>query len=642
MKTKDFGFFQQHTEKIVLGLGVAVLVGIGLTQFVLGEPNAVDLGNQKNVAPDEIKDTVVGEAQRLRGRLDRPRPDVEAIAVPRYARSFRDLYRLDIASDQAIAPLASTGLAPELNRVISPDYPERFLPTPPIANDLLAKAEHGVLADDGTDRFFRLQEIVGNTQPADFPYVSVSGKFPLAELKARYEATDRPAENRLEEGLWIERLVATSVRLLRQKQDPVTGEWGEATMIAPLPGQIALPEEGDPSLTFEQTQQLQDFVRQNQEGIRRPEFPSISNGPWTPPDINNRQFTPEELRRIDEINDQIRRLERRIAQSTGRDERSERRPNRGDRGLRDNSRGAFDPRGLDDGGGIDRGPSDADNRRQDRAARRVDEWRAEIAELQQELNEIRGVDEPIEQPGTFRAPDGLDGFDGFDPTQFGGGSFPGAPGNIPIRRNPGVGVSADDVPETITVWAHDLTAEPGQTYRYKIVVGVLNPLYRFSRLNPEQLEANQDRLTLLPDPAELESAVWSAPITLDPEFYFFLTGGSRDQNRANFEVWTVHDGLWRSSEFTEYPGDPIGGMAEVNGVPGPVPMRVGPILLDVDTVTPPSGRGSSVRALFLDPASGRIDSRLVVLDKDSPDLLELRLKADEQLRNSQLSERGGN
>jgi len=109
MKNKDFGFFQQHVEKIALGLGLAVLVGAGVTQFVLGEPNAIKLDN-KPVVPGEIKDTVVKKANSLKSALARDSP-VEAIDIPSYATAFSDLYTLPVGTDQRLAPIEAGGLA---------------------------------------------------------------------------------------------------------------------------------------------------------------------------------------------------------------------------------------------------------------------------------------------------------------------------------------------------------------------------------------------------------------------------------------------------------------------------------------------------------------------------------------------------
>lgn len=651
MKNKDFGFFQQHVEKIALGIGGLVLVGVGATQFLLGEPNAIEIDNQ-TVAPGQIEETVVRQSDLLKNKLDGGSP-IEPIDVPRYAEFFTTLYGNPVATDQQLAAIDNTGLSPELNVIISPEYPPKFLPTPPIATDVLAKSGHGVLANDGSDRYFDFKEIVGDQQPADFRYVSVSAEFSFEELINRYRAIDVPGEQRIDEGLWRERLAITSVQLLREEQDPITGEWGSQTTISPLPRSFAIVPSNQPTLTFEESQDLEARIRASQPEILRVVFPQISNGPWTPPDIANRVYTAEELQRREELERKITSLTRNLDRLTGNDER-ETRDRRDDRGSR---RG--DDSGYEDFGdgppessrsnrrsNRDSGEDEADTRRADRTAQRIAGVEEELLAAKRELNELLGIEEDPDQPqrSDARSPYGSDrgqgGFggpgDGLSPDfpdnpDFGGGYNP--------RRPAGRALAEGDVPDQVKVWAHDLTAKPGKTYRYKVLVSVMNPLYRFPRLSPEQLTENRNRISLGPSQEAIDAAEWSlsATVTLDPEHYFFVDSASKDQKRANIEVWTVYDGMWRKNEFVEYPGNEVGGIAEPQGLDTRgrgVAMNAGPIMLDVDSVAGDNGR-AAVRVLFLDPETNRIMTRLVNEDKNSVDRKRLQLEADLQAKQAE-------
>ncbi len=633
MKNKDFGFFQQHVEKIALGIGGLILVGVGATQFLLGQPNAIDLDNQ-SVPPGEIEETVVRQANQLKGKLAGGSP-IEKIDIPAYAELFDKHLALPVATDQPFAAIDNTGLASDLAKIVSPDYPLKFLPTPPLPYDVLAKSGHGVLAEDGGQGFFALQQIVGDQRPADFSYVSVSAQFSFAELMNRYRAPDVPGEQRIDEGLWRERLAVTAVQLLREELDPVTGEWGNPATIRPLPGQFAIVPDDQPTLTFEESQALETQIRSNQPVIRRPDFPAISNGPWTPPDIANRVYTPEELQQREELQRRITQLERQIDRLGG----DERDPRSSDRSTR---RGAedsgtyedFDPRGS-----RDRGSSRDDatpDRRADRNADRLADLETQLSSARQELNALLGIQEEAGEfagprgpnPGDFReSPD--DFTPPFDQNNYGGVS----------PRFGGGGATAEAVPDEIKVWAHDLTAKPGRTYRYKVLVSVMNPLYRFPRLNPKQLAENRNRLSIGPSEEEIAQTDWSpsATVDLDPKHYYFVTGGSKDQKRAEVEVWTVYDGIWRKNEFVEFPGNEIGGTAEISGVATGgrgVPMNVGTFMLDVDSALASNGR-PDVRVLFIDPQTNRITTRMVNDDKNSDKRKELELLADLQTKQAQ-------
>lgn len=651
MRTKDFGFFQQHVEKIVLGLGLLVLLGVGATQFLLGEPNAVELEN-KSVAPGDIKDTVVIKAERLKNDLGKESP-IPEIVIPKYAESFVRLFGLPVATDQSLAAIDAPGIASVWLNVVSPKYLDLLLPTPPVPIDVLATSGHGVL-DDGGDRAFAFRQIIGDQRPADFSYVSVSAEFSFDELTKRYRAEDVPQNQRIDEGLWRERMAITSVRLLREELNVLTGEWGDKKTITPLPGQIAVVPEDRPELSFEQSQELESWIRQNQPDIRRPIFPQIANGPWNPPGVDDRKFTPEQLQRREELERIISTAQRRIDRLSGNEGRDDGRGNRSrpDRrqndfddlgGIPDDLGGGGGRGGRPDrsarGGGRDRGTDRGNNERPDRESQQLMKAEEELYEAQRELNELLGIDEEdLAAENRNRLPGGGD-FDGFDPIEMmnpedfavpGAGAVPGGYGNLPRRT----GSQTEDVPEAVKVWAHDLTVEPGKTYRYKVLVSVLNPLYRFPRLNPEQKKNNENRISIGPSQDEIDNTPWSisAEVTLDPLHYFFVTSGNKDAKRADFEVWTVFNGIWRNKEFVEFPGNEVGGNAEFPNVDTggrPVAMNVGAIMLDVDSIKVANG-SPAVRVLLLDPATNRIETRLVNDDKNSDKRRELDLEAELQ------------
>ena len=652
MKTKDFGFFQQHAEKLALGLGGVVIVGVAATQFLMGEPNAIEINNQQ-VAPSEIKDKVVQPFDTLDRNL-KGDSYVEEIDIPKYAESFQKLYDRPVASDTTLGPFDSSGLAANWLRVESPDYPRKFLPAPPVPAEILAKSGHAVLSAAADPRLSNLLNFVSAQEPADFPYVSVSGTFSFEEWINRLEAENRPAGERIDPGLWQPRLLVTSVQLLREEQDPLTGAWGNRTTIKPLPGQYAiLPEDTTPR-ELEEARDMEQWLGANQQDFRRPTFPQIENGTWTPPDQSNRVFTSEELARQRELENDIRRLQIQLDRLEGNDRRdsdgrSNRRDRRSSRGGDEFGGGYEDVAG---GGGRtsreSRGNRNND-RENDRAAQarereqeRIRGVEEELFNARTELNELLGIEEEVPGPGQ-RGGGYEEGAYGGYGDEFGGGR-PGLPGEEFGGTPYGGGYGqasrgpAGQVPDTVKVWAHDLTAEPGKTYRYKVVVSVMNPLFRFPRLNEAQREDNFHRPAITHDAAELEAAGWSAPLTMDPEYYFFALSGSKDQKRANFEVWTVYNGKWRNREFTEYPGNEIGGVSDAQDDAPEFSMNVGSIMLDVDSVPAPNGRGSLVRVLYLDPNTGRIDYRLVNADKNSDDRQRLENEQQRQLDQDRVSD----
>ena len=223
--------------------------------------------------------------------------------------------------------------------------------------------------------------------------------------------------------------------------------------------------------------------------------------------------------------------------------------------------------------------------------------------------------------------------DGFEQGGFGGPGGPGGPGGFGQNPNMrGGGQAAPEVPtdEEVTIWAHDLSAEPGATYRYKIVAAAINPLFRYGRVSEEQREANRDRVALAPSEEELAAVPWTPPVTLNPRADFFFLGGNPEQDRARVEVWKVFDGRWQVAEFEEGSGNGIGGeqMLEVRGQRQTVNLATGAILLDID-VQQGIDANPDQRLVFQEP-DGRIRSRTRQQDLQNPRREQLQQELEEQ------------
>ena len=109
----------------------------------------------------------------------------------------------------------------------------------------------------------------------------------------------------------------------------------------------------------------------------------------------------------------------------------------------------------------------------------------------------------------------------------------------------------------VTIWAHDDTAMPGHTYRYKIIVSFRNPLFATQNLALD--EKNTKILALANKEAKTE---WSPPVTAPKKFDFFAvasTGGSNVHNgKIKFDYFYWQDGFWKVKQLNLQPGDAIG------------------------------------------------------------------------------------
>jgi hypothetical protein len=100
-------------------------------------------------------------------------------------------------------------------------------------------------------------------------------------------------------------------------------------------------------------------------------------------------------------------------------------------------------------------------------------------------------------------------------------------------------------------WAHDATAEPGKTYRYKIRYKMKNPIFGTQNVaKPPQLAA--DLALVSPD------SQWTPEIHIPALTSFFVATVNPGGDSARIEVYRWQAGETHSSPFTVKPGDIVG------------------------------------------------------------------------------------
>ncbi|MGB0766759.1 MAG: hypothetical protein ACPGYV_03510 [Phycisphaeraceae bacterium] len=279
------------------------------------------------------------------------------------------------------------------------------------------------------------------------------------------------------------------------------------------------------------------------------------------------------------------------------------------------------------GGSVGPGPGgfDAPSERRDPLARQIERLREQIAKLSEQAQEEK---ENRERLATLRrereerrlAAQKLRGereFPGLD----GGGQFGGT--NIEgIELKEGT---------TVRVWAADPTMRPGKTYRYKLLVSVINPLYAVKRLEPDQLADNQAKAAIMPTEDEIEDLDWIGPVNVEPESRFFFTS-ARD-NSAKVEIYRRVYGELRKQAVDAAPGDRIGGSMEVPNPDGFGPPRVIDMSVDADIIDVTRRRevliNKPVNAMIYMDQKGRLYERIDDNDKNSADRKKLNRELED-------------
>ena len=179
------------------------------------------------------------------------------------------------------------------------------------------------------------------------------------------------------------------------------------------------------------------------------------------------------------------------------------------------------------------------------------------------------------------------------------------------------GTRLDEMREPLVLWAHDDTVEPGNTYQYKIRLGVFNPIAGKNWFYPQE-QQYKDQVIL-----------WSAfsevtdEIAIDPKVYFFPTDVARaGAGTVKMDVFKYHFGNWRNEAFDVHPGEMIGktvvfkaqrpggredsgeygygGDMTANAMPEEIDFGTGAMLVDIVKADAWMGLGSLVRTKITD------------------------------------------
>lgn len=208
---------------------------------------------------------------------------------------------------------------------------------------------------------------------------------------------------------------------------------------------------------------------------------------------------------------------------------------------------------------------------------------------------------------------------------------------VPVvdRRQEGE-LAHPDAPRLTPVWAHDLSAAPGATYRYRLRVVLWNRYVGRPRALANAADAARP----------VVHGAWSAasaPITVAAPRRFYVVGPGVAAGTASIEVWAWHEGLWLRERFEAGVGEPIGALRTVKTgrlddegreIRASVDFSVGAVLLDVDRPQALAGpglaavhQGTAIEITYVDTVAGGVWQRNSAQDRG--DAQRLRLISDE-------------
>ena len=106
--------------------------------------------------------------------------------------------------------------------------------------------------------------------------------------------------------------------------------------------------------------------------------------------------------------------------------------------------------------------------------------------------------------------------------------------------------------EKLTFWAHDDTIEPRKTYRYRIRLGIFNPVAGTDKIN-EKSQARKNDVILWSGFSEV-----TEPVEIMGKLYFFANNVRETDKAVNVQVSRLALGRWHSHDFWVRQGEVIG------------------------------------------------------------------------------------
>jgi len=553
-------FFEAHVEKIVLGLVGLLGLYLLLTQVILG-PNRVRYGN-RYYSPGSIDDQIRRQAEDVAAGLDRdPSPPADYRSPLRGPLDANNPVRAGISGPlkggflelfgSALGHMGVDGASP------LPMYATGG-PTVSAAKDRTYRLpEVGDIDDVKVDHIRAAAYIpmtpITETNPYqdsgcdinDQDLVTVEAKFDLAGLAERFRESftgdDVPAAWR---DVSLAEPVFAAVQLQRRQSldDGRWGDWQEVPrcLVEARRDLLRIPDANqDSGGAGVQVRKILFSKRDVMCDLLQPPTYQIASAydDWLPPTLH-REFLDLLAKQKKEEQRQAREGDR-AAQDTARPDR---------RRAMDNMAGGdtMSTSGRRDSM-MGRGAMDQRTGRANPRSGRLDQRNDPMAGPGR-----RGST----RPGTGRPGDLTQ-----DPEMM--GMVPGMENQMALSQ---VYLRFEQLRLTpftdltklkeLVFWAHDDTVEPGNTYQYRVRLGVLNPLAVTDQVG----SAGQDR--------KHQAILWSrfsevtAPLEIPARQYFFAKDFQENSGVVSIEVCKFFLGYWRSQDFTVRPGEVIGRQIE--------------------------------------------------------------------------------
>jgi len=626
---KILGFLEDHVEKIVLGIVLIISIWLIVTRVVLS-PNAVSYDSQ-NHSPGAIDDYIRDEAIKLEEVMNR-RPTQPDVYEPRLGEYSEILSECSIRGVDFGISLPVPQSNPQGGTIVR----KYNLPDVGAVGEVVVGRIRAVAYAPFEEVTAETAYSSSNSEPNDLDLVTVQGTYDIATLYASFE------DNFMGAGVkpqWRDPCLAepvfAAVHLQRQKKsdDGLWGEWEDVPrtkidhrrqLFAVVEDARSLPPGG---LTV---RMLQYGDRAVQMDLLQPAAYKIAsaNEEWFPPLLYEEYKTIrasealEERRRAKEEEEE----QKSTSSDTGRRRTSSTSGRRSLGGAGGRIGSTYDSSRTSSGrrtsrSGSTSGVGQSQGGRLGTSRSRTSRSRTTTRD-EPDSSESR---EASAKPTVEDVHNKLD--------------------ELSIASITGLRELAE-----LVFWAHDDSVEPGGEYRYRVRLGVFNPVAGRSQLS--QRDAARNNEVILWSGFSAPSQVVEIPRRL----YFFAKGIQEAAKEVTVQVSKYMLGYWYSEDFKVKGGEVIGDFVEAKAAKKPsvlaggtsfsaggsavaepeaVDYDTGAVLVDVVVVNDFSGDKTMRARQYFDMLysyDGTRIERMPVGDRYWPD--ELRVVRSE-IRNSQ-------
>ena len=573
MSEKGSNFFEEHVEKMVLAVVGLVCIWLLITRVIIS-PNGIEYGNDK-FGPGEIDTHITRQAELLRNKLER-RAEPKQVYKPQVG----DFVALVDSAIRNIDVSLYLPVPPHISREIS-DNREYRIPLIGQVSDV--GVEHiRAVAYVPTEKIHEenVYDQAGH-EPNDIDFVSVEAKFNVAGLYKSFHESFASDDVQQE---WRDRRLATPVFAavqLQRQQSLADGGWSDWQI-------VPRTKIDHRKKMFEVVEKVEELPRggmkvrllqfdnaEIQTELLQPGAYRIASAKedWLPPSLHKKFVKAQE-----NIDAQKRR-ERREARAK---EKEQRKREREKELSQRRARGKTSPGGLDGGMGIGMGGPGMGGPGTGRSGRSSG-MLGRRKQLRKSRGDRRGEKERLGRSKESAKATVDDIYEEFEKVRITEES------DLAKMREP------------MVFWAHDDTVELEKSYRYRIRLGVFNPIAGADQFS-EQYKSLKNDVILW---SEFSDA--TKPVDIPARLYFFPHGVQQAAKAVTVTVCRYVLGYWYSKDFTARQGEVIGKVVESEPVeaeeeqeitvPGTIDYATGAVLVDVIPVNDWSG-GKNLRARF--------------------------------------------